>query len=113
MGAHVAGRRTKAWGIEHALQMQCPFIRCDKNGDLPSPVQMTEADRAVQSFQRIPAARQSGLYCTQLIVRSSLEGRDIYPDPTENISGQCPDYVRDADWLCDPSRFSHPRPRHD
>lgn len=45
----------QARDLEHALQVLCAFIRCGKDGDLPPPVLMAEADRAVQGLQRIAA----------------------------------------------------------
>jgi hypothetical protein len=33
--------------LEHALQVLCAFIRCAKDGDLPPPVLLAEAESAV------------------------------------------------------------------
>jgi len=36
--------------LEHAMQVLCAFIRCAKDGDLPPPVLLAEAESAVMSL---------------------------------------------------------------
>jgi hypothetical protein len=45
--------------LEHALQVLCAFIRCAKDGDLPPPVLLAEAESAVMSLSSYCCSTQN------------------------------------------------------
>jgi hypothetical protein len=46
--------------LDHALQVLCAFIRCAKDGDLPPPLLLAEAESAVRALSSYSCSAQTG-----------------------------------------------------